>query len=112
MANQPEYGGGAGYLAILVREAEGSQWSYDLSFGDRPQGAQTRREYLVAYAIFDLTPQPAGGGRRSAPLISPLGRRARSRLRSSSGDHSASIDHRRSRRHTPSPIRRTPWPIV
>jgi ATP-dependent Clp protease ATP-binding subunit ClpC len=59
MANQPEYGGGAGYLAILVREAEGSQWSYDLSFGDRPQGAQTRREYLVAYAIFDLTPQPS-----------------------------------------------------
>jgi hypothetical protein len=56
--HQPAKQDRATYMVILVRTGDG-KWSYELSFGDRPDWPRTQIQYLVAHAILDLTAEPS-----------------------------------------------------
>jgi hypothetical protein len=58
--HQPDDSVPATYLALLVHKGEGRSWTYELSFGERPEWPRTQRQYLVAHAILDLSGEARG----------------------------------------------------
>jgi len=56
--NQPPDEGPVTYMAVLVRTSGGREWTYELSFGERPDGPSSPRHFLIAHALIDLTAEP------------------------------------------------------